>query len=54
MYELFYGTPVANRTGCDYVLTSGVKRSPIGKAIFGDDLHRLMLRLDSYATTDVR
>ncbi|NKE37241.1 hypothetical protein GWG54_15705 [Natronococcus sp. JC468] len=54
MCELFYDTPVANRIGCDYVFTSGVKRSPIGEAIFGDVLQRLMLRFDSYVTTNVR
>ena len=36
----------ARRRGCDHVFISGHKRSPTGKALFGDDTQRVILEAD--------
>lgn len=36
----------ARRRGCDHVFISGRKRSPTGKALFGDDTQRVILEAD--------
>ena len=36
----------ADRRGCDHVFLAGRKRSPAGKALFGDDAQRVILDAD--------
>lgn len=35
---------------CDHVFVSGRKRSPVGKAVFGDDAQRVVLNFDGPVT----
>ncbi|WP_227378758.1 universal stress protein [Haladaptatus halobius] len=37
---------VANDHGCDFIFITGQKRSPTGKAIFGDDAQSIILNFD--------
>lgn len=40
----------ADRHGCDHVFVSGRKRSPTGKALFGDETQRIILDFDGPVT----
>ncbi|ESP89147.1 universal stress protein [Candidatus Halobonum tyrrellensis] len=40
----------AGRRGCDHLFVAGRKRSPTGKALFGDDTQRLLLGADCPVT----
>lgn len=40
----------ADRLGCDHVFATGDKRSPTGKALFGDDTQRIILDFDGPVT----
>lgn len=42
---------VAEANGCDYVFLMGRRRSPTGKAIFGDTAQSVILNFDGYAVT---
>jgi nucleotide-binding universal stress UspA family protein len=41
---------VARRKDCDHVFLSGGKRSPAGKALFGDFAQSVLLGFDGYVT----
>lgn len=41
---------VAEQTGCDHVFLPGFRRSPTGKAIFGDRTQQVVLNFDGYVT----
>lgn len=41
---------VANRNDCDHIFLSGGKRSPAGKALFGDFAQSVLLGFDGYVT----
>ena len=45
---------VADRTGCDHVFVSGRRRSPTGKAVFGDRTQQVILDFDGYVTVAMR
>jgi nucleotide-binding universal stress UspA family protein len=38
---------------CDHIYTSGLRRTPTGKAVFGDFVQQLMLQFDGYVTADL-
>ncbi|QZX98898.1 universal stress protein [Halobaculum rubrum] len=40
----------ARRRGCDHVFIAGRKRSPTGKALFGDETQRIILEADMPVT----
>lgn len=40
----------ADRHGCDHLFVVGQKRSPTGKALFGDTVQQLILNFDGYVT----
>lgn len=40
----------ADRHGCDHVFVSGRKRSPTGKALFGDETQRIILDFEGPVT----
>ncbi|WP_331233647.1 universal stress protein [Natronorarus salvus] len=42
---------VAEELGCDYVFLTGRRRSPAGKAIFGDTAQDVLLSFDGYVVT---
>lgn len=44
---------VAERTGCDHVFVSGRRRSPTGKAVFGDRTQQILLNFDGYVTVSM-
>lgn len=44
---------VAERTDCDHVFVSGRRRSPTGKAIFGDRTQQILLNFDGYVTVSM-
>ncbi|WP_435196295.1 universal stress protein [Natronomonas sp. EA1] len=44
---------LATRTGCDHVFLSGRRRSPTGKAVFGDRTQRVILTFDGYVTVSM-
>lgn len=44
---------LAERTGCDHVFASGDRRSPTGKAVFGDRTQKVILNFDGYVTTTI-
>jgi len=44
---------VAERAGCDHVFVSGRRRSPTGKAVFGDRTQRILLNFDGYVTVSM-
>jgi nucleotide-binding universal stress UspA family protein len=41
---------LAERRDCDHVFLPGRRRSPTGKAVFGDRTQRVALRFDGYVT----
>jgi nucleotide-binding universal stress UspA family protein len=41
---------MAERRGCDHVFLPGRRRSPTGKAVFGDRTQQVLLRFDGYVT----
>lgn len=41
---------VADTSGCDHVFLHGRRRSPTGKALFGDMTQRLLLNFDGFVT----
>jgi nucleotide-binding universal stress UspA family protein len=41
---------VAEREGCDHVFIAGKRRSPSGKAIFGDVTQSIILNFDGMVT----
>ncbi|MDS0279833.1 universal stress protein [Halomicroarcula sp. S1AR25-4] len=43
----------AERTGCDHVFVPGYKRSPTGKAVFGDRTQQVLLNFDGYVTVSM-
>lgn len=45
---------VADERGCDYVFLLGRRRSPTGKAIFGDTAQAVILNFDGYVVTTAR
>lgn len=48
-----YGTATlaaADDYGCDHIFVTGRRRSPAGKAIFGDWIQRVLLDFDGYVT----
>lgn len=44
---------VAEENGCDYVFLLGRRRSPTGKAIFGDTAQSIILNFDDYVVTTI-
>lgn len=42
---------VARSKDCDYIFMTGRKRSPTGKAVFGDTAQRVILNFDGYVVT---
>jgi nucleotide-binding universal stress UspA family protein len=44
---------VAEREGCDHVFITGQRRSPSGKAIFGDVAQRILLNFDGMVTVSL-
>ncbi|MGB9955276.1 universal stress protein [Haloferax prahovense] len=44
----------ANENDCDHVFTTGSKRSPTGKALFGDFVQSLILSFDGRVTVDLQ
>lgn len=42
---------VAREEGCDYIFMTGRRRSPTGKAVFGDTAQRVILNFDGYVVT---
>lgn len=42
---------VAEANGCDYVFLIGRRRSPTGKALFGDTAQSVILNFDGYVVT---
>lgn len=42
---------VASEEGCDYIFMTGRRRSPTGKAVFGDTAQRVILNFDGYVVT---
>lgn len=42
---------VAERHACDHAFIAGRKRSPTGKALFGDVTQRVILNFDGFVTT---
>ncbi|WP_267643154.1 universal stress protein [Haloarchaeobius amylolyticus] len=45
---------VAREHGCDHIFTTGRKRSPTGKALFGDFVQSLVLSFDGRVTVDLQ
>lgn len=45
---------VAERAGSDHVFVPGRRRSPTGKAVFGDRTQRVILDFDGYVTVRTR
>jgi nucleotide-binding universal stress UspA family protein len=45
---------VARRNDCDHIFLSGGKRSPAGKALFGDVVQAVQLGFDGYVTVRLR
>lgn len=45
---------LANSTDCDHVFLPGRRRSPTGKAVFGDRTQRVILNFDGYVTVSMR
>lgn len=43
----------AREHGCDHIFTTGKKRSPTGKALFGDFTQALLLDFDGRVTVDL-
>jgi nucleotide-binding universal stress UspA family protein len=43
----------AESRNCDHVFTLGRRRSPTGKAVFGDETQRLILNFEGYVTVKV-
>lgn len=42
---------IADRRGCNHILLPGRRRSPTGKAVFGDRTQQVLLRFDGHVTT---
>lgn len=42
---------VADEYGCDYIFMTGRRRSPTGKAVFGDTAQRVILNFDGFVVT---
>lgn len=45
---------VAAEQDCDHIYVVGKKRTPTGKAIFGDQVQRLILNFDGFVTVTMR
>ena len=45
---------VAVKHECDHIFVVGKKRSPTGKAIFGDTVQRLILNFDGFVTVSMK
>ncbi len=45
---------VADEHECDHIFVVGKKRSPTGKAIFGDTVQRLILNFDGFVTVSMK
>lgn len=43
----------AERTACDHIFITGRRRSPTGKAVFGDRTQRVILNFDGYVTVSI-
>lgn len=43
----------AEEHGCDHVFISGIKRTPTGKAVFGDATQAIILNFDGLVTVNV-
>ena len=41
---------IADDYGCDYIFLNGKRRSPTGKALFGDRAQKVLLNFDDYVT----
>jgi nucleotide-binding universal stress UspA family protein len=41
---------IADRRGCDHILLPGRRRSPTGKAVFGDRTQQVLLRFEGHVT----
>ncbi len=44
---------LAERTGCDHVFLPGARRSPTGKAVFGDRTQGVILNFDGFVTVSM-
>ncbi|WP_254271611.1 universal stress protein [Haloarcula marina] len=44
---------IATETGSDHVFIPGSRRSPTGKAVFGDRTQRVLLNFDGFVTTSM-
>lgn len=44
---------IADRTDCDHVFVPGTRRSPTGKAVFGDRTQDVILNFDGYVTVSM-
>ena len=44
---------IAEEHDCDHVFTLGQRRSPTGKAVFGDETQRLILNFPGYVTVSM-
>lgn len=42
---------VADSNDCDYIFLTGRRRSPTGKAVFGDTAQKVILNFDGYVVT---
>lgn len=44
---------VGSEADCDHLFMRGARRSPTGKAVFGDDTQRAILNFDGYVTVSL-
>lgn len=44
---------IADDHGCDHIFLTGKRRSPTGKALFGDRAQKVLLNFDEYVTVNM-